>query len=441
MGIFDAMITSVQGLQAQAYALTNISGNIANAQTTGYKRVDTSFEDLITGAASGSYNQPAGSVLAMARATNTLQGAISASSTSTHLSVTGDGYFQVQSKTGEANGSTVLGGTNYYTRRGDFDFDREGYLVNGAGYYLMGQPIDPATGIPIGSSTQPIRLSTDLLPAKASTTIAYKANLPANSTVGVIDASAYGDPTLATVQATDDADFQENSYSGGQVTCYDAKGQASTVELRWAKTGTSPDTWNLFYKSDSTATGSTAMWTNAGSDFTFDSSGNLTSPADHLDIANMTVDGDNLGTISLSYGATGLTEYSTSTASVTVNSISQDGYATGQLTGVDVNGSGRLTASYSNGQTVDIAQLSLFSFAGDSALKRMDGGAFAVTRESGAAIEGATGSINGLSLEASNVDIADEFAKMIVTQQAYSANSKVISTADNMMQDILNVLR
>lgn len=441
MGIFDAMITSVQGLQAQAYALTNISGNIANAQTTGFKRVDTSFEDLVAGASSSSYNATSGSVLALARATNTLQGAISASSTSTHLSVTGDGYFQVQAKIGEASGSTVLGGTNFYTRRGDFDIDREGYLVNGAGYYLMGQPIDPATGNPTGSTTTPIRISTNLLAAKATTEIAYKANLPANSTVGVIDATGYGDPTLATVQANDATDFETNSFSGGQVTAYDAKGEAVTVEMRWAKTGTSPDTWNLFYKSDSTATGTGTMWTNAGSDFTFDSSGNLTSPTDHLDIANLTVGGDNLGTIRLNYGATGLTEYSTSSAAVTVNTLSQDGYGAGSFNGVEVNGSGRLVASYSNGQTVDIAQLSLFAFAGDSALKRMDGGAFAVTRDSGPATEGATGSINGSSLEASNVDIADEFSKMIITQQAYSANSKVISTADNMMQDILNVLR
>ena len=441
MGIFDAMITSVQGLQAQAFALTNISGNIANAQTTGYKRVDTSFEDLIAGTSTGTYNQTAGSVLALSRATNTLQGAISASSTSTHMSVTGDGYFQVQRKSSEVGGAAVLGGTNYYTRRGDFDIDREGYLVNGAGYYLMGKSIDPTTGSPTGSSTSPIKLPTGLLPAKASTTINYTANLPANSSFKVIDASGYGDTTLATVQAADDTAFEAASLSGGQITAYDSKGSAVNVELRWAKTGTSPDKWNLFYKSDSTATGTTPMWKNAGSDFTFDSSGNLTSPTDHLDFSSMTIDGNNLGTIRLSYGADGLSEYSTSNVAVQVSSISQDGYAAGKFTGVAVDGSGRLTASYSNGQQVDVAQLAIFSFAGDSALRRMDGGAFAVTRDSGAAIEGATGNITGQSLEASNVDIADEFSKMIITQQAYSANTKVISTANTMMQDIIGVLR
>jgi len=441
MGIFDAMITSVAGLQAQAYALTNISGNIANSQTTGFKRVDTSFQDLVAGAATASYNQTSGSVLAMSRATNTLQGAVSTSSSPTHLAISGDGYFQVQMRAGEIDGKTVLGGADYYTRRGDFEIDREGYLVNGAGYYLMGRPIDTTTGNPLGSATSPVQLPTGLLAAKASTQISYNANLPANSSVPVIDASTWGDPTLATVEAADDQAFQSASLNGGQITCYDAKGSAVNVQLRWAKSASSPDTWKLFYKSDSTATGTSPMWTNAGSDFTFDAAGKLTSPTDHLDIAGLTVDGNNLGTIRLAYGATGITEYSTSGATVTVNSISQDGYASGNLTGVSLNTSGRLTATYSNGQQVDVAEITLFAFAGDSGLKRMDGGAFSVTRESGPAVETQSGRITGQALEASNVDIADEFSKMIVTQQAYSANSKVISTADNMMQDVLAIIR
>ncbi|MDK9696715.1 MAG: flagellar hook protein FlgE [Siculibacillus sp.] len=441
MGIFDAMITSVVGLQAQAYALTNISGNIANSQTTGFKRVDTSFQDLVSGASTASYRQNAGSVLALSRATNTMQGSVSTSSTATHLAISGDGYFQVQTKIGESDGKTLLGDAKYYTRRGDFEVDREGYLVNGAGYYLMGRTIDTTTGNPVGDATTPIQLPTGLLAAKASTRVDYNANLPANSSVGLIDASTWGDTTLATVQAADDSEFQAASLNGGQITCYDAKGSAVNVQMRWAKTATSPDTWNLFYKSDSTATGTTAMWTNAGSDFTFDSSGKLTSPTDHLDIAGLTVDGNDIGDIRLAYGDDGLTEYSTAGATVTVNSIAQDGYASGSLTGVSVDTSGRLTATYSNGQQVDVAELTLFSFAGDAGLRRMDGGAFAVSRESGPALESSGATITGQALEASNVDIADEFSKMIITQQAYSANSKVISTADNMMQDILAIVR
>lgn len=441
MGIFDAMITSVAGLQAQAYALTNISGNIANSQTTGFKRVDTSFQDLVSGSSSAAVNQNSGSVLAMSRATNTLQGAVSTSSSATHLAISGDGYFQVQERVGQSDGKSLLGGANYYTRRGDFEVDREGYLVNGAGYYLMGRPIDNTTGNPIGDSTSPVTLPTGLLGAKASTQISYNANLPANADVTVIDASAWGDTTLATVQADDDKAFQAASLNGGQITCYDSKGSAVNVQMRWAKSGSSPDTWKLFYKTDSTATGTEPMWQNAGSDFTFNSAGKLTAPTDHIDIPNLTVDGNDVGTIRLSYGASGLTEYSTTGGTVTVNSVVQDGYASGKLTSVAVDASGRLTATYSNGEQVDVAEISLFSFAGDAALKRMDGGAFAVTRESGPATDSTNGSITGKALEGSNVDIAEEFSKMIITQQAYSANSKVITTADNMMQDILSIVR
>jgi flagellar hook protein FlgE len=166
----------------------------------------------------------------------------------------------------------------------------------------------------------------------------------------------------------------------------------------------------------------------------------LTSPTNSLNISSLTVDGNNLGTIKLNYGDTGLTEYSTANATVSVNSVTQDGYASGKLTGVEVS-DGRLAATYSNGQQVDVSELTLFSFAGDSALKRMDGGAFAVTSDSGPASESGTANITGSALESSNVDIADEFSKMIITQQAYSANSKVISTANNMMQDIVSIIR
>ena len=137
MGIFDALNTSVGGLQAQSFALQNISGNIANASTTGYKGIDTSFEDLIPDATTPN-RQVAGGVTAFAQQTITTQGTVSASTVATNMAINGDGFFSVQKPTGVVDNVPVFTGVTDYTRRGDFQVNANGNLVNGAGYYLMG---------------------------------------------------------------------------------------------------------------------------------------------------------------------------------------------------------------------------------------------------------------------------------------------------------------
>ena len=146
MGIFDALTTAVSGLSAQSYALQNISGNIANSQTTGFKRIDTQFEDLMGDDLPS--KQIAGGVLASSVATNNVQGDIQNESTSTFMGINGNGYFIVQKPTSFSGNLPVFGGVNLYTRRGDFQTDKNGFLVNGAGYYLLGIPVDAAWMVP-----------------------------------------------------------------------------------------------------------------------------------------------------------------------------------------------------------------------------------------------------------------------------------------------------
>ena len=125
----------------------------------------------------------------------------------------------------------------------------------------------------------------------------------------------------------------------------------------------------------------------------------------------------------------------------TVNNLQQNGYAAGQLQSIAVSSNGDITGTFSNGQAVALAQIPLVHFNSPDNLKSLDGGAYQETADSGAALAGASGSIVGQSLEASNADIATEFTKLIVTQQAYSANTKVITTANQMSQDLLNIIR
>src|ERR1700726_5010272 len=153
MGIFDALNTSVGGLQAQSFALQNISGNIANASTTGYKGIDTSFEDLIPEATSPS-RQVAGGVTVFAQATITTQGTVSTTTVATNMAINGDGFFSVQKSTGTVDKSPVFRGVTDYTRRADFRNTGNGNLVNGAGYFLMGVTAGAKAGNPLGTGPQ-----------------------------------------------------------------------------------------------------------------------------------------------------------------------------------------------------------------------------------------------------------------------------------------------
>ena len=177
MGVFSALTTAVSGMTAQSYALENISGNIANSRTAGYKRVDTAFADLVPDAALN--RQVAGSVQAFSQATNSIQGDLNPTKIDTNIAINGDGFFVVDQRASGVGANTQFANSNLYTRRGDFDFDANGYLVNGAGYYLKGLKIDQVTGQLVGTQPDVLRITKEQFPAKATTSIEYRANIPA----------------------------------------------------------------------------------------------------------------------------------------------------------------------------------------------------------------------------------------------------------------------
>jgi flagellar hook protein FlgE len=160
-----------------------------------------------------------------------------------------------------------------------------------------------------------------------------------------------------------------------------------------------------------------------------------------LTLPNVVVNGISLGNIQLVHGSGGLTQFADPNGNTQVNLLEQNGFPAGNLQQVSVSDKGRLVGTYSNGRTIDLADITLMNFTGANFLKRIDGGAFEATDESGPAIAGASGRIVASSLEGSNTDIADEFTKLIVTQQAYSANTRVITTSNQMVQDLLNMIR
>jgi flagellar hook protein FlgE len=248
-----------------------------------------------------------------------------------------------------------------------------------------------------------------------------------------------------TVIGSDVSTFVDESIGGGAITTYDVSGSPVNIQLRWAKVASKAygdtDTWNLFYQIDSTATGDDPAWQNVGINYTFGANGQMNPQVNTLTLNNVTINGIALGDITLLHGAGGITQFSDANGNVQVNLLQQNGYAAGILQSVTVNDKGRVVGSYSNSRTIDLAEITLANFNGTNGLKRIDGGAFVATDESGPPNFSAPGKIVGSSLEGSNTDIADEFTKLIITQQAYSANTRVIATSNQMVQDLLNMLR
>jgi flagellar hook protein FlgE len=449
MGIFDALTTAVSGLQAQAFALQNISGNIANSQTVGYKETNTAFDALVSQAALG--EQTSGGVFATSVASNGVQGTIQNETVTTDMAINGSGYFVVTQPTANTGATPQFSGVNDYTRRGDFQMDNNGFMVNGAGYYLMGIPVNPATGAPTASSPQVLQFNNNFLPAQPTTSINYGANLPSAPPTGVLNPAnftALHNPLDAasggtgTVIGQDTTTFTNESLDGGSITAYDSLGNPVNVQLRWAETASSGgnNSWQLFYQTNTSATGTQVAWQNVGTTFTFNSSGQLTSPtASSLTLTGLAVNGDTVGNVTLNYGSN-LTQFASSTGSVQVTSLTQNGFGAGALQSLSV-AKGQIVGSFSNGQTVALADVTVATFNGQDSLQPLNGEAFAATPESGNPNFSGTGSVVGSSLEASNVDIATQFSQLIVAQQAYSANARVMTTANQMIQSLLQVIQ
>jgi flagellar hook protein FlgE len=218
MSILGAMFTAVSGLNAQSRSLGNISDNIANSQTVGYKKVDTRFSDIIT-ISNKSLNLPGG-VVASPYYANALQGNINQTQSSTNLAVSGQGFFVVSRPTQQTGTLTTFSALPYYTRAGDFEVNRDGYVVNGGGYYLNGWSVDQTTGVPDTGSLAPIQITQLTTPPTPTSQIEVTGNLPATSVVNP-------DPALAPTN----------------VKIYDALGNPHTISLTWVKRA--DNIWNL----------------------------------------------------------------------------------------------------------------------------------------------------------------------------------------------------
>jgi flagellar hook protein FlgE len=409
--MIGSLYSGISGLKANTSAMSVIGDNIANVDTTGFKVSRVSFSNVFNAALGQSRMQIGRGVTMNGLSSNWNSGTVETTNTVTDLAINGQGMFIVRNP---------VDGAQYYTRAGQFEFDRNGYLVTQDGLRVMGYPIDPATGAvgPLNAMTLPPGMSQP----NATEQITIELNLDAGAAVG---------------------DTYDTT-----VTTYDSLGNA--VELNFNFECTAANTWQYFVTPSSGSATPTAASPNV---LVFNSAGAL-EPASCIPAsANPTIavtgltPAANMNVVwnMLNGGATdgSVTGYAATSVKM---SQTQDGYPSGMLQGISADQDGIFTALYSNGTMLSFAQVALADFASYSGLAKQGSNLFTASLASGQPVISApntagVGAIAPNSLEMSNVDLATEFVELITTQRAFQANSKVITTSDEVLSDLINIKR
>ncbi|MBB4199399.1 hypothetical protein CCR94_06080 [Rhodoblastus sphagnicola] len=410
MGIYDAMNASVTGMNAQSNYLSNIGQNISNASTPGYKQADTEFSTLVDQSAVGQTS--AGGVYTTTRVEAAKRGTLQSTTSTTDLAVNGNGFFVVSNSANSSSGS----GENFLTRSGSFVTDNSGNLYNSAGYYLMGYAYSASGTLPAMSSNSltgmtNVKVATGILPAVATSTGTFSANLDSTATSGAGPVSN----TSFTSQTS--------------ITMYDSQGAAEIVNLYFLKTGA--NTWSAAAYLGATAlTGSTTALNFTGSTL------GATSMSFNLPNANGA-----LPTNPVTLDLSGMTQYSTAFA---VSKSDMTGHAASSISSVSISTDGTLSYQLADGTSVAAYKIPLASVASPINMLSGTGNVFSPTLESGQANVGVAGTgqlgtIKSSNLEQSTVDIATELTNMIVAQRNYQANSKMFSTGAQCLDTLINM--
>ena len=412
----------LSGLNASSKSLEVIGNNIANANTFGAKVSRAEFADVYANAIGGTGNAIGIGTTIGAVAQQFTQGNITSTDNPLDVAINGAGFFELKDSQGALS----------YSRNGQFKVDNTGFIVNNQGRRLMGYPAD-ATGVIIPGTASALQMPTAGITPVVTTKIAMQMNLDSRAAVTLPAAGApidFADPTT-----------YNNATSQ---TVYDAKGQDVALTYYFQKSGT--DTWNVYIAANGVPLATSGGNPAASTTITFPVNGGApTAPVGPVTL--------NIPAVTNAAGATtvpiagvaldlsGATEYGTQFG---VTDLSQDGYAAGQLIGVQIGGNGVIDARYSNGQTKPAGQLEIATFRSPQGLQPMGGNGWVQSAASGGPIVGVPGSGNlGVlqagALEESNVDLTAELVNMITAQRSYQANAQTIKTQDQILQTIVNL--
>lgn len=426
MGILSSMYTGITGLQGQGEALSIYGDNIANAQTTGFKISRPEFQDVIAKSLKGVLggNQIGRGTRLAAVNPVFSQGSIVQTESATDLAITGDGFFVLSGQDGQS-----------FTRNGAFHFDKEGKLINADGYKVQGFQADENGKVT--SKMGDISVDRTVIDAKKTKEVNLFANLDLRA-----DKALEFDPNRP----------EQTSHFATGVTVYDTAGTAHVVTMYFNKSDDGVWTWRAMAKGDEVVGGQKdTQVEQATGRLIFDTDGRLKEQI--TDKSSFQFNKGALPDQNIKFnfgedkknGGAGLqvTQYGTNSEAYKTH---QDGFTAGTLSGLTFNDDGNLTAVYSNGQNVNLAMIALGKFENPEGLYKMGQNRYRESRMSGQATVGAPrsggrGSVSAKTLESSTTDIANEFINLMTSQRNFQANSKVISTADEMMQEVINLKR
>ncbi len=393
----------VSGLNASSSNLDVIGNNVANSGTVGFKAGSVLFADVYAGSRVGLGTQVAGV------SQNFTQGAVQTSTRALDVAITnGDGFFRLASPSGEIS----------YSRNGQFNIDKDNYIVNSGGLRVTGYQVG-ANGSIAGGTPAALQLPATAMTPNATSKINAQYNIDSRSTV----------PVTAPFNATDSTSFNYQN----AVTGYDSLGNPHEITNFFVKTAA--NAWDVYQTVDGGAS------SNIGS-LTFDTAGKMLMPAAGILAPAAVPLANGAAPLNFTINLTGTTQFGNDNA---VAKQTQDGYTSGTLTAFAINSDGTVTGKYSNEQTKTLGQIVLTSFANPDGLKSQGGNVWSETAASGQPLVGTAGagtkvgSLTSGALESSNVDLTAELVNMIIAQRTYQANAQTVKTQDQVMQTLVSM--
>ncbi len=415
MSLTSSLHTGATGLASSSVDLSVIGDNIANANTIGFKGSRVAFEEALAQSLMGAGGRGLGvNIQAVQRIIT--QGALIQTGFATDLALQGDGFFVVSGNHAGRDGT-------YYTRAGQFTVDADGFLVNLDGHRVQGWSADLLGNV--SGSLGDLDIAGRSSPPRATNNITIKANLQA-------DAEILGpwDP----VNARDTSNFSSS------VTVYDSLGAAHAVEVYFRKTADGSWEWHAMTDGGGLQGGTAGVLSEvATGTMDFDTDGLLSAQTQSsaFQPSGATIPQ------ALAFDFDGINQFANPSATTFLN---QDGWAAGDLAGISIDQEGNVTGSFTNGQSLVLGQLAVANFAATDQLQRLGGNLLGRTAMAGeptvgSASSGGRAAIIAGALEQSNVDIATEFIRMIEAQRGFQANSKTVTTADQLLADLIQLKR
>ena len=395
----------LSGLNAAAKNLDAIGNNVANANTVGFKQSQAQFADVYANSLNGGGGSQVGIGVKVSQvAQQFTQGNITATNNALDIAINGGGFFRM-----DTNGEAT------YQRNGQFQLDRQGFIVNPSGAKLTGYQAN-AGGVLLTGATAPLSINTADLVPQVTTKINAVINLDSRGTV----------PAVTPFNMNDPLTFNNST----AVSVFDSLGNSHTLQTFYVKTG--PNAWDVHASMD----GDPSLLAGA---LTFDSSGALTGGSP------MTIPPQTLTTGANSLGFpidfTGTTQFG---STFSVNTLNQDGYTSGRLGGFNIGADGIILGRYTNGQSAVLGQVVLANFANPNGLQQLGNNQWAETSTSGTPLvgspsSGSLGVLQSSAVEDSNVDLTAELVNMITAQRVYQANAQTIKAVDALLQTLVNL--